>query len=458
MIKKLISECTDYDFKESLEIKKPRSWLKTVSAFANGTGGSLFVGIDNKGNIIGLENIKEATAKISELIKTRIEPIPIFRAIPRQENGAEFLQLEIAKGQFTPYYYHGDGNKTAFIRSGDDSIEAPSHILNELILKGMGQTYDSIVTTEPKDEYSFDCLRSKYVSKLNFRLIDDDFSSFNLCENGFLTRAGVLFADNNKVLQSRIFCTRWNGVDKLNEDTVINDMEISGSLIKQLDMAIDFFKANTATKWHKEKGETVYEPDYDETAIKEALVNAIVHRDYNVVGAEVVLNIYDDRIEITSPGGMYSGKRIPNIVDGIVESKRRNPIIADLFHRMKLMNRRGSGLANITNKTNALFNDGKNHVFYNSDDEFFRVKIENANYKNKIAGNGSNVKNEGLSKNEESITNLIKEKPSITLDEMAASLQISRITVARAISDLTNKNVLKRVGANRNGHWEILKV
>lgn len=453
---KLLSECSDYDYKEFVETKKPKSWLKSVSAFANGFGGSIFFGVNDNGNIVGLENISDATTKISELIKSRIEPTPIFRLIPHEEDKRLFLQLEIMKGQSTPYYYHSDGSRIAFIRSGDESIEAPNYILNEMILRGIGQTYDSIITDKLFENFSFDYLKTKYFERLNLRIINEDFVSFNLSEGGYLTRAGLLFADDNRVLQSRIFCTRWNGIDKLNEDTVINDIEINGSLLRQLDMAMDFFKANTAVKWHKEKGETVYEPDYNEEAIKEALVNAIVHRDYNVLGAEVVLNIYDDRIEITSPGGMYSGKKIPTIVDSVVESKRRNPIIADLFHRMKLMNRRGSGLANISNRTNMLFGDEKNHVFYNSDDGFFRVRIENANYSVKSSVKMNETTNDTLNKNEEAILDIIRSNRFVTLNEMADVLKISRSTVIRTTNGLVNKNRIKRIGANKNGYWEIL--
>lgn len=454
MIEKLLSECTDYDYKEQLEIKKPRSWLKSVSAFANGCGGSLFFGINNEGDVVGINDVQYTISKITELIKTRIEPIPIFRIIPYEDNNLYFIQLIVSKGQFTPYYYHADGNRIAYVRSGDESIESPLYILNELILKGIGQTYDSILTTELKRDYSFSYLQSKYYNRLNNRLLDEDFTSFELSDGEFLTRAGILFADINKVRQSRIFLTRWNGVDKLNNNTVINDNEINGSVLIQLDRAMEFFKANTNMKWHKEKGETIYEPDYDEETIKEAIVNAIVHRDYNVVGAEIVVNIYDDRIEITSPGGMYLGKNIPNVVDSVIESKRRNPIIADLFHRLKLMNRRGSGLANITNRTNELFKDNNNHVFFESNDEFFIVKIQNANYRKNNKPKNKAIVN-SLTKNEAKIIDIMRKNPTITVNEIARKLNISHSTVIRTTNKLTNSGLIARIGTNRGGSWKV---
>ena len=193
---------------------------------------------------------------------------------------------------------------------------------------------------------------------------------------------------------------------------------------------------------------------YDEEAIKEAIVNAIVHRDYNVMGAEIVINIYDDRIEITSPGGMYSGKSIPNVVDSVIESKRRNPIIADLFHRLKLMNRRGSGLANITNKTNELFKDNGNHVFFESNDEFFIVKVQNANYGAKVETKNDTII-DTLSKNETMIVKIMHDNPNITINEMSKELKLSRSTIIRATNKLTKEGIILRIGSNKNGYWKV---
>ena len=455
---KLLEECTDYDFKIELEERKPKSWLKSVSAFANGIGGSLFFGVEDENTIKGLNNIKDVITKISDLIKTRIEPVPIYRVIPHEIEELTIVELQVVKGQFTPYYYNADGNKIAYIRSGSQSIPAPAYILNELILKGLGQTYDAIITNEKKNDYSFTYLTSKYLSKTKTRFQDEDFESFGLSENGLLTRGGILFADENHMRQCRIFCTRWNGTNKISEETVLADVEISGSLLIQLDRALAFFEDNTKVPWHKENGDTIYERGYDVEAIKEALVNAIIHRDYNVVGAEVVFNIYNDRIEITSPGGMYSGKTIPCIVESVMESKRRNPVIADLFHRMHLMNRRGSGLANITNRTNALFNDGKNHVQYRSDEEFFVVIIDNANYgTKKETNNDTNIDtNVVLSKNEKVVLDAIKSDNTSSVNQIAEHTGLSRSTVLRSIKKLKALSYIIRKGDDRSGYWEII--
>ena len=158
-------------------------------------------------------------------------------------------------------------------------------------------------------------------------------------------------------MHNRLFCTRWNGLTKTGLDEARDDREIEGSIVNQLIRALDFFEANTHKRWHKESTGRVEEPDYDILAIQEALVNAIIHRDYTELGSEVCLDIYDDRIEISSPSIAYDNQNIPKNVDFIVKSKRRNPILADVFSRMHYMDRRGSGLKKITDETSRLFND-----------------------------------------------------------------------------------------------------
>ncbi|HBQ65017.1 MAG TPA: hypothetical protein DD727_08905 [Clostridiales bacterium] len=129
----LIAEATEYEFKITVEASKPRSWLKTVSAFANGVGGSIYFGVSDNGVAIGLDNAKKASEQVSELIKARIEPaiknvvLETFNA-----DGKDILRVQISGGTNTPYYYTGDGTKTAYYRIGNES--APTKYLCQLAL------------------------------------------------------------------------------------------------------------------------------------------------------------------------------------------------------------------------------------------------------------------------------------------------------------------------------------
>ena len=146
MVDKWIAEATECEFKVALEVKKPKSWLKSVSAFANGIGGTLFFGIDDDRTIVGLEDVQTDAETISRLIKDRITPYPNFILAPEREDGKDILVLSIAAGHSTPYYYKADGVMEAYIRIGNESVIAPSYVLNQLLLKGMNRTYDALAS------------------------------------------------------------------------------------------------------------------------------------------------------------------------------------------------------------------------------------------------------------------------------------------------------------------------
>lgn len=120
----MIGEATEYDKKLVLEAKKPKSWCKSVSAFANTLGGALIFGISDDDRIIGLENPNSDAEKISEIIKTRLDPIPEFRLKFERLEDKVLIILEVFKGEETPYYYSGDGVLEAYVRVGNESVKA----------------------------------------------------------------------------------------------------------------------------------------------------------------------------------------------------------------------------------------------------------------------------------------------------------------------------------------------
>lgn len=232
----LIGETTEYDKKLLLEEKRPRIWLKSVSAFANGSGGMLIFGVSNDNILAGLENAEIVSEKISEIMKVKMDPVPDFQLEIHRQSGKEFIILRVASGQETPYYYVGDGNHIAYVRIGNESVPADSITLKRLVLHGSNTTFDSLVSPYPFRNYSFTRLRSAYLKRTGTELSDSDFISFDLAdESGMLTYAGALLADESPVRYSRLFCTRWYGLDKASGVMeALDDKEYSGSLISLL--------------------------------------------------------------------------------------------------------------------------------------------------------------------------------------------------------------------------------
>ena len=155
-------------------------------------------------------------------------------------------------------------------------------------------------------------------------------------ENGNLTNAGALLADESPVRHSRLFCTRWNGLTKASGIVdALDDKEYSGSLVTLLQSGTEFIRNNSKKAWRKVDDGRIDMPDYPERAVLEGLVNALIHRSYTDIGSEVHIDMFDDRIEIYSPGGMVSGISLKGKDMLKIPSKRRNPILADIFSRLK---------------------------------------------------------------------------------------------------------------------------
>ena len=382
-IKAYIGEATEYDKKETLEERKPKSWLKSVSAFANGNGGVLIFGVADDDTLKGLSDVKTASEKISEIVKSKMDPIPTIDLQIRQEDGKEFILLHVSAGAETPYYYIGDGGRIAYIRVGNESVQATATDLKRLVLRGSNSTYDSLSTLYRFESFAFTKLRSVYRQRTGLDMDTQDFVSFGMVdEKGFMTNAGALLADESPMRFSRLFCTRWNGLDKASGVMeALDDKEFSGSLIALLQSGEEFVRNNTKKRWKKTDTGRVEMPDYPERAVLECMVNALIHRDYMITGSEVHIDIFDDRLEIYSPGGMIDGSLVQELNTDHVPSKRRNPVIADVFNRMNYMERRGSGFKKIKADyhRSANFREALEPQFY-SDRTNFIVTLFNLNY------------------------------------------------------------------------------
>ena len=398
-IERWIAEATECDFKVALETRKPKSWLKSISAFANGIGGTLFFGVDNDRNIIGLADAQADAEAISRLIKERITPFPNFILTPERENGKDILLLTVFAGRSTPYYYKADGVMEAYIRIGNESVIAPDYVLNQLILRGMNRTYDGLATEYDFKDYAFSKLRERYKVWTGNSFEDKLFDSFETRdEQGKLTNAGALIADDSPIRHSRLFCTRWNGLDKSGGMVdALDSAEYSGSLIILLNEGVSFVKRNMKTRWKKTADSRIEMPDYCERSVFEALVNALIHRDYLILGSEVHIDIYDDRLTIHSPGGMADGTRIQERDIENVSSTRRNPILADIFGRLGYMERQGSGFKKITDAYHAAhnFRAELEPKFY-SDVTSFQVTLYNLNYGAKTGSEATTAENAAI--------------------------------------------------------------
>ena len=448
-ITKLIGETSEYDKKLKLEIKKPKSWCKSVSAFANTYGGSLIFGISDDNQIIGLENPDKDAEIISEMIKSRLDPIPEFKIRFQKEEDRALLIVDILKGEETPYYYSGDGVLEAYVRIGNESVKASSTELKRLVLHGRNTTFDSQNSMYKVEDYAFSKLRERYKKWTGQSLNDKDLISFGLAtKDGYLTNAGALIVDESPIHYSRVFCTRWNGLTKSGGTMdALDDAEYSGSLISLIENGEGFIKRNAKMMWRKTANSREELPEYVERSYHEALVNAIAHRDYLVNGSEVHIDIYDDRMEIYSPGGMPDGSVIQDRDPTTVPSTRRNPVIADVFNRLGYMERKGSGFAKILDNYAFQINyTEEKKPYFRSDRYQFTVIMPNLNYTSTQDVTQDDVYT--------LILEMIKRNNKISAKQLAEKLGISIRTVRRKIKEMDN---IEYIGHGYSGYWKIKK-
>ncbi|WP_417404662.1 ATP-binding protein [Holdemanella biformis] len=452
-ITKLIGETSEYDKKLKLEIKKPKSWCKSVSAFANTYGGSLIFGISDDNQIIGLENPDKDAEIISEMIKSRLDPIPEFKIRFQKEEDKVLLIVDILKGEETPYYYSGDGVLEAYVRIGNESVKASSTELKRLVLHGRNTTFDSQNSMYKVEDYAFSKLRERYKKWTGQSFNDKDLISFGLAtKDGYLTNAGALIVDESPIHYSRVFCTRWNGLTKSGGTMdALDDAEYSGSLISLIENGEGFIKRNAKMMWRKTANSREELPEYVERSYHEALVNAIAHRDYLVNGSEVHIDIYDDRMEIYSPGGMPDGSVIQDRDPTTVPSTRRNPVIADVFNRLGYMERKGSGFAKILDNYAFQINyTEEKKPYFRSDRYQFTVIMPNLNY------NGTQDVTQDVTQDDvyTLILEMIKRNNKISAKQLAEKLGISIRTVRRKIKEMDN---IEYIGHGYSGYWKIKK-
>ena len=482
-IEDIIGEATDYDKKVALEIKKPKSWCKSVSAFANGVGGWLIFGMSNDGEIVGLDNAENDAEIISEQIKTRLDPIPEFYLrFYRTKDGKKLLLLNVMAGGETPYYYSADGVLEAYVRLGNESVKAEATELNRLVLRGRNSSYDMLSTNYVAADYAFSKLRERYKAWTGESLDEKGLISFGLIDNkGMLTNAGALMADDSPIIWSRIFCTRWNGLDKGGGVLdAIDDAEYSGSLISLLNEGIAFIKRNMKTMWRKTSDSRIEMPEYCERSFFEALVNALVHRDYLINGSEVHIDIFDDRMVIYSPGGMMDGTLVQDRVIDLIPSTRRNPVLADIFQRLGYMERKGSGLTKIINayRNANNYDESKMPQFISSRAEF-TVILKNLNYKQaqdnpsrvmeniensyktsqktdqKTDQKTSQKRRKETKGSTNKICGYLRKNPQISIKELAEMTGLSISGVKYHLAKLKNENKIERIEPDRGGYWQV---
>lgn len=322
-------ENKNIEFKEKLT----STFLKTVSAYANYDGGSIFFGIDDNGKTVGVDDINDVCIKIENRINTTINPQPEYSIMTN--NTDRTIELKVKSGNHKPYLY----NNKAYKRNDTSTIEVDDIELRRLILAGEHMTYESQPTKD--QDLSFELLEMELKDQLKIERFDKDLlKTLNLYndKHGYNNAAGIL-ADAN--YYSGIDIAKFGEtISVIQKRVTVERQSILSAYRIAVEMYKDYYEHEEIISDKRRKVQII-----PEAAFREAVANAIIHREWDV-NSNIRISMFDDRIEIVSPGGLPSGISNDEYKEGRV-SVLRNPIIANVFNRLNIVESFGTGVLRI---------------------------------------------------------------------------------------------------------------
>lgn len=462
-IKEILNQPEGRRLEFKAELPEHSDLAKTVVAFANDAGGDLFIGVaDNPRAIVGIEEDKLTAIeeKISNLIFDRCYPaiLPEIKFI--SQNNKHLIQVTIFRGSTPPYYLKDKGKlQGTYIRVGSTNRLADETIIAELERRKRNISFDSEVASEKlAKELNIESFKTVFKEKTGEDLNEQALRKMELIKElqgvEYPTNAMILFSDdplrNSMFHYAKVECARFKGVSS---DEFIDQKSITVNIALQAEETYNFVLRHINKGATVEGVYTVSRWEYPVKAIREAIRNAVVHRDYSLTGKDVKVAIYDDMVEITSPGLLP-----PSIDYAAMENRQsdaRNKVIAPVFKRLGIIDQWGNGLKLIADELKEYPNI---ELRWKEVGLSFQVQFVNLSFKSNTDINvGINVGNVGIPINDSEVLliELIRKNSKITAKEIADTLKLSQRQCERIIADLKNRGILSRRGTNRTGYWVI---
>lgn len=438
------------DSRTEFKVKLVDDLEESVIAFLNKDGGDIYIGIDDNGNVVGLKNNMDLLQrKVKDKIISSVEPsvLGLFDLEVLEKDDKKYLKITIAKGYDTPYHIKGMGMTpdSCFIRVGSSNERMDEHLINKMFRERTKDSLKNIVS--PRQDLTFTDLKIYYAEK-GFDVGDNFEKQLDFfTKDGKYNYVAYLLADSNRV-SIKVAKYAGDDVDELMENYEFGDC----SLIKSTYRVLEKFRTENKVYAKITYPERIEQPMYDYTAVREAVINAIVHNDW-VTEYPPKFEFFSDRLEISSFGGIQSEFTEEEFLQGY--SAPKNPELMRVFRDLELVEHLGTGIRRILKRY-----DKSIYHFY---PHFIRVSIKyNQNefeYDNKINTNDSKLdysKSE-LNNIQKGIIGLMLDRPKITQEEMSNLLGVTPRTIRNHIKYLIDNDYIERVGANKNGKWKVVK-
>ncbi len=331
------------------------NWLKTFVAFANTDGGTIYVGVDDTSHMIISLNHDDADKTINRvrrLVKEKIQPSISYSidpvAVKTGEGTRYLLKISVSRSSVLPVALHENGLLGIYVRENSSSVLATSEEIRDFVYQSESIPYDRTFTEECFKKENYERLFSFYREKNGADLSEKALISCGFINaDGMLSRGALLFSDKYNGSSTKIVCTLWPGTSK-GDSVLLDSKETNLNIIDSIKEAIDFVSFNSIRGFIKEETGRKDFVSYPQRSVLEGIVNAVAHRNYYITGSQIEINMFRDRLEITSPGsllGVRSLKREKNISS--ILPRRRNEVISKVLEYVRLMEDKGSGFDKI---------------------------------------------------------------------------------------------------------------
>ena len=407
---------------------------KEVIAFANTRGGMLYIGVSNDGNVVGVKNADQVILQLNNMIRDSIKPdVTMFVGYEtRHVTNKDIIAVTIQKGTDRPYYLGSKGLKPSgvYVRNGTSSDPATDTAIRRMIKETDGDSFESMCSLE--QNLSFEAAEKQF-EKQNIPFDSAKMQTLGMISaDGIYSNVALLLSDQ---CPSTIKAATFSGEDK---GSFQDRREFGGSLFQQMEELYSYLAMRNQTKATFDGLYRIDTRDYPEDALREALLNSLVHRDYSF-RASTLVSIYADRIEFVSVGGLPSGIELDDIMLGL--SVCRNPKLAAIFYRLQLIEAYGTGMPKIMNAYADTELKPKIEVSSNA----FKITLPNRNTgKNKATTLTSTPKS-----NEKLILDFIGSHGHIVRSDVDRLLDVSQATANRILKRMVAEGLIYQDGNGR---------
>lgn len=430
------------DVRNEFKIKLTDKFEEEVISFLNTNGGNIFIGVDDKGNVVGISgNIDFIQRKIKDRIKDNIMPstLGLYDVVVLEENGKKYIKVIIARGNERPYYLKGMGMTpdSCFIRVGSAIQKMSSEMISNEFRRRTKNSLKNIVS--PKQDLTFSQLKIYYEEK-GFIINNNFLKQLDLyTDDGKYNYNAYLLADNNTI---SIRFGKYGGTNAVN--LIENEDFGNCSIVKATKSILNKLEIENKIYTKIEYPERKEIKMYDYVAVREAVVNAIVHNDWSNEYAPK-FEMFSDRLVISSNGGIQDSTTKEEFLEGF--SLPRNKELMKVFNDLDLVEQMGTGIIRILQSYN------KNAF------EFFPnfIRVTFPFNENKFNTSKKELNNNNLSEIQNSIIQLMLDSPMITQETLARLLDVNIRTIQRNIKSLIDMKLIERTGATKKGEW-IVKI